>query len=83
MRPDFCHVENVSSVLFRLVGLHGLNIESPGGKVTLLNRAKEVIGMIIWILSCEFVRLRLCEVLNPLVRLEMELDVGEVAVVID
>lgn len=83
MRPDLCHVENVPSILFRLVGLHGLDVEGSGGKVAFLNRPKEVIAVIIWVVSRKFVRVRLLEVFNTLVRLEMELDVGEASVVID
>lgn len=39
--------------------------------------------MIIWIVSSEFVRFRLLEVLNPLVGLEMELDIGEISIIVD
>ena len=47
MGPDLGHVENVPAVALRVLGLHDLEVNRPGGEVALGNSIVEVGGVVV------------------------------------
>lgn len=80
MRPDFGHVQDLPSVCFCLLCCHNLNIGCPARKVAPLNVFKEILYVMVWVLSGNIRSFRVCEVFDSLVCLEVYLDVIECSV---
>ena len=45
--PDFGHVENVPTVTLRVLGLHDLEVNRPGGEVAPGNSIVEIGGVVV------------------------------------
>ena len=73
VRPDFCQVEGVESVVFGLFERHDLDLERPARKVPILDGVKQVSAMIVGVLAGHLVSLFLGEKIDALVCLEVVL----------
>ena len=77
VRPDLRHVENVPAVVLCLLGSHDLKVHRPRRVIAFLNCIVQLSGMVARVLPCKLICFCLGQVLNALVRLEMDLDVHE------
>lgn len=77
MRPDFGHIKYVPSVFLCLFGGHDLNISSPTGEVAFRDVLEKVLDIVVGILSGDLGSLCFCEVLDALIRLEMNFNIVE------
>lgn len=80
VRPDLGHVEDVPAVLLCLGRAHDLEIDLPRWVVTLGNGVVEVSRVSVRVLTSGLGCFILREVLDPLVGLDVNLDVVERAI---
>lgn len=78
--PDFCEVEDGVGEGCGLLGGHGLNVDSPGGKVTRGDGGEEVLCCVVGVGRGERLGLGGCECLDALVCFEVNLDVCVAAI---
>lgn len=74
MRPYFSGVVDIKSVALSILKWHDLDIPSPRGEVSFLNRGKQVMGGKIFINFAHLSSFRGSICLDPLVSLEVVLD---------
>jgi len=77
VRPDPGHIEDIPAVVFCLFWLHDLKVHSPRREIALLNGVVKVGGMVVGVLSCNFICFCLREIFDALVSLEMDFDINE------
>ena len=77
LRPNFGQVEDVPFKLLGFVGAQHLHITGPGRKVSVLNRAEQILRVPIRIFGRHCRRLFVVECLAPLIGLAMNLNIVE------
>lgn len=81
--PNFGQVKDVPAELLGLFGGEDLDITSPAGEIARLDLVKEILRGIVGVFATEFARGIVVEGLDALIDLEVELDIVEVAVLLD
>lgn len=82
LRPHLGQIEDVPAELFGLLGRKDLNVDSPSRVVTLLDRVEEILSVPVGVLTSQLASFVVGEVLDALIRLEMDLNVIEGAVLL-
>src|SRR5579862_4362490 len=77
MWPDFCQVKYVPAELLCLLWGKHLDVNCPRRKVPLLDRVKEILSVMIWVLGCHLSSFLICKVFNALVCFDMDLNIVE------
>lgn len=77
MRPNLGHIKDVPAERLGLFRGHDLEVGGPSGKVSRLDGVPEVCGVIVWVLTGKSGGLGVGDSVVALVRLEVDLDVGE------
>lgn len=77
MRPNLGHVKDVPAERLGLFRGHDLEVGSPSGEVSRLDGVPEVCGVVVWVLTGKSSGLGVGDGVVALVRLEVDLDVGE------
>jgi hypothetical protein len=84
LRPDVCQVKDVDTLvlpnLLSLLSRHGLDLDVPAWEVTLLNGLIQVLGGEVWSVA---ERILLCDEVGALLRLEVQLHVNPVTVLVN
>lgn len=80
VRPNLSHVKDVPLVLLSLFGVHQLDIDVPDGIVTPLDSLEHVADHKVRVLSGDLGSFLGREVLNPLLRFDVDFGVFERAI---
>lgn len=80
LRPDLGQVKDVPLELLGFLWLEDLHVDGPAGVLAALNGLEQVLGVPVGVLAGHLGRLLVGEVLDALVRLEVDLDVDKGAV---
>jgi len=83
VRPDLGQIENVVSELFGLFGCHGLDIDGPAGFLATVDCLEEGLDTVIGVGTSDLRRLFLSQVLEATIGSDVNLDVGELALLVD
>lgn len=83
MGPDLGEIENAKVGLLGLLGGHGLDVAGPAGVLTLLDGLKEVLLGMVWVLTGHLGGLVVGQVLDALVGQKVDLNVVELALLVD
>lgn len=83
MGPDLGKIEDAEGSSLSLLGGHGLDVQSPRGEVTLLDALEQILLSVVGVLTRELGGLIGSHGLDTLVSEEVELDVVELAVLVD
>lgn len=79
MRPSLGDVEGDVAGFLGLLGRHSLNIHDPGREVTTLDRVEHVDNVVVGVHTGKTESFFRVHILDAALRLEVDLDVGEVA----
>lgn len=80
MRPDLGYVKDVPLELFCLLGTHQLNVDIPNWIFASLNGLKHVLDHVVWILSGNPGSFLTGEILDALLRFDVDFGVFERAI---
>ena len=83
LRPDFSQVKDIPTEFLGLFGREDLDITGPAGVIARLDLVEEILSCVVGVLAGEGSCFIVVEGLDTLIDLEMELDVVEVAVLLD
>jgi len=80
VRPDFGHIKNIPLVVFSILGIHDLNIDTPNRIVPAFDCVEQILQEKVWILSGHLLSFLAGEVLDTLLGFDMNLNVFERAI---
>lgn len=83
LRPGLGQIEDVVTELLSLLGSHDLDVESPRRVFSSLDRLEQILVREVGVLSCHLSSFLVCESLDTLVGLVVELNVDERSVLLD
>ena len=81
--PNFGQVKDVPAELLGLFRRDDLDVTCPAGEIARLDLVEEILSCVVGVFAREFARGVVVEGLDSLIDLEMELDIVEVAVLLD
>ena len=77
MGPHFGHVKYIPSIIFRLRGVHDLDVNFPNGIVTAFDGLEEILNEKIRVVARDFVRFLPGHIFDPQSCEDVDLDVLE------
>lgn len=81
--PDLRQIKDRERQLFSLLGGHDLNVTSPRRVIPLFNSVKQILLCMVRVLTGQFDRLVVCQVLDSLIGYQVDLDIDKVSLVVD